>query len=94
MEYTKGEQELRDKIRDACYFNGAGIMAVTYADSIMGIPQVRAIPKLYEALLDTWECLCYWLANFEDEEHKALCDNTRDKINKAKKAIAEVNHES
>ena len=50
-DFTKGEQELRDKIRDKCYYNGAGRMAETYADAIIGIPQVKASSDTYEALL-------------------------------------------
>lgn len=51
MNYTKGEQKLRDKIRDACAYNGAGVISATYADAVMGIPLVKAAPELYEALI-------------------------------------------
>ena len=50
MEYTKGEQILRDKIRDKVYYNGVGAMSVTYADAIMEIPEIKTLPAMYEAL--------------------------------------------
>ncbi|KKM88991.1 hypothetical protein LCGC14_1253300 [marine sediment metagenome] len=67
MNYTKGEQKLRDKIRDACAYNGAGVISATYADAVMGIPLVKAAPELYEALIAlrsiTPKTIMYSIAN-------------------------------
>lgn len=52
--------------------------------------KMLATDDMYEALLDTWEVLAYWLVNFEDEDHKALCDSTREKIEGAKQALAKA----
>ena len=75
MEYTK-EEELRAAIRDVCYYNGAGRIAVTYADVIMEIPQVKAAPDMAEAL----EAV---LVDAHNSSYTSLIRPTRSLIEKA-----------
>ncbi|KKN59267.1 hypothetical protein LCGC14_0543660 [marine sediment metagenome] len=50
MEYTKGEQVVRDKIRDMLALHRAAILSAPYADAVMKIPEIKAASAMYEAL--------------------------------------------
>ena len=96
MEYTKGErkvytQTLPDgtkqfEVGTILYHHPAIAVFDREADAILD----SAAPEMYEALYDAWENISYWLANFEDKDHKTLCDDTRIKLDNIKKALAKA----
>lgn len=51
---------------------------------------IVASPLMYEALYDAWEMLSYWVANFEDDEHKVLCAETRNKVEVIRQALTKA----